>query len=441
MNYIPNSEETISSMLKDVGVEDIDSLFTDIPEELQYGKALDIPEGLSEMETAARLGELGEKNILRKISFLGGGTYHHYIPAAVKQIISRGEFYTAYTPYQPEVSQGGLQGIFEYQSMICRLTGMDAANASMYDGSSALAEAGMMSCSITRRQRLLVSAGIHPRYREVLETYCRARDIDLVTIPLKEGKTDLEILSEKIDKTSAGVLIQSPNFLGLMEDLGEAGDICHGVGGIYTVNVVEPLVLGLAEPPGSFGADIVVGEGQSFGNPVNFGGPHLGIMACRKKYIRKFPGRVVGMTQDGEGKKGFVLTLQAREQHIRRESATSNICTNQALCALAATVYLALLGGRGLRNLARINLERAHYAADRLAALPGFELPFEGPFFNEFAAAVPDTKEVKKRLKALGMEPGIELSRWYGGMENLMLFCVTELISKSDIDRMAEALK
>ena len=441
MNYIPNSEETILSMLKDVGVGDIDALFTDIPEELQYGKALDIPEGLSEMETAAHLAALGEKNSLRRTSFLGGGTYHHYIPAAVKQIISRGEFYTAYTPYQPEVSQGGLQGIFEYQTMICRLTGMDVSNASMYDGSSALAEAGMMSCSITRRQRLLVSAGIHPRYRDVLATYCRARDIDLVTIPLKEGKTDLEILSEKIDETSAGVLIQSPNFLGLMEDLGEAGDICHEAGGIYTVNVVEPLVLGMAEPPGSFGADIVVGEGQSFGNPVNFGGPHLGIMACRKKYMRKFPGRVVGMTEDRKGRKGFVLTLQAREQHIRRESATSNICTNQALCALAATVYLALLGGRGLRNLARINLERAHYAAERLAALPGFALPFKGPFFNEFAVTVPDTGAVKKKLKALGMEAGLELSRWYEGMENAMLFCVTELISKSDIDCMVEALK
>ena len=428
-------------MLGDLGMEDFDPLFADIPDGLQYRRPLNIPEGLSEMETAAHLHQLGAKNTLKGPSFLGAGSYHHYIPAAVARIISRGEFYTAYTPYQAEISQGGLQGIFEYQSMICRLTGMDVANASMYDGSTALAEAGMMSCSITRKQRLLISDGVHPRYRKVLASYCRVRNIELVSIPLKEGKTDLEILSEKMDKAAAGVLIQSPNFLGLIEDSREAGDICHSAGGIYTVNVTEPLALGLMKPPGYFGADIVVGEGRGFGNPVNFGGPHLGIMACKKKYIRKLPGRIVGMTEDKAGRRGFVLTLQAREQHIRRESATSNICTNQALCALAATVHLALLGGRGLKNLARINLERAHYAADRLAALPGFERPFKAPFFNEFTLTVPDSGRVKKRLKALGMEAGLDLGRWYGGMENRMLLCVTELITTSDIDRMAEALK
>ena len=370
------------------------------------------------------------------LSFLGAGSYNHFIPSVVDHIISRSEFYTAYTPYQPEISQGILQAIFEYQTMIAELTGTDLSNASMYDGSSALAEAMIMATSATRKNKILISKAINPEYRAVVKTYAWANNKELVELPFEDGITDANIIKNIIDDDTAAVMIQSPNFFGCIEDLEEIKKAC-GVA-ILVVNVGDPTSLGLLKKPGDF-ADIVVGEGQSFGNPMSYGGPYLGFMATKEKYMRLLPGRIVGKTVDADGKRGFILTLQAREQHIRRAKATSNICSNEALCALAATVHLSMLG-KNLKKVANLNVQKAHYAFDSLKKA-GCETIFKSHFYNEFVMKVKDSKSLQKDLLKHDIIAGLDLEKYYPELKNCVLFCVTEMHSKKDIDKLVELIK
>ncbi|MDA8441045.1 MAG: aminomethyl-transferring glycine dehydrogenase subunit GcvPA [Peptococcaceae bacterium] len=443
MNFIPNSTEQRQAMLERIGVKDMGELFSDVPSNIKLQRTLDIPEGLSEQEVVRHMHELAAKNVNLQeyTSFLGAGAYEHYIPSFVNQLLLRSEFYTAYTPYQPEISQGTLTAIYEFQSMVCELTGMDVANASMYDGATALAEAGLMACDITRRDQVIVSQTIHPEYREVIRTYLYGRDVEVLEIPYANGVTDLTTLAKLISDKTAAVLIQIPNFFGALEDGNKLGELAHAAGALLAV-AVNPVSLGLVQPPAAYGADIVAGEGQPFGNPINFGGPFLGFLACKEKYMRRMPGRIVGATHDRNGKPAFVLTLQAREQHIRREKATSNICSNEALCGLAFTMHLSALGKHGIGKLARLNLHKAHYAASQISKLPGFELAFTTPYFNEFVikTAVEPAKINAKLLEAkiLG---GLDLGRFFPELTKHILFCVTETKSKADIDRLVATLE
>jgi len=447
VSYIPHTEADRRAMLEAIGVGSVEELFTSIPEAVRH-PTLDLPSPLSEMELLAELREMSERNadLDHYACFLGAGAYHHFIPAVVDAVIGRGEFYTAYTPYQPEISQGTLQAIYEYQTMVCRLTGMEVANASHYDGATALAEAALMAFEVSRgrKHKVIVAPDLHPEYRQVLRTYLRGTALSLA------GDQDLQAgvkdLMELIDEDTACVLMQNPNFFGELlpvdgaDGLRALADSLHEAGGLLVV-AVDPISLGLFTPPGEYGADIVVGEGQSLGNPLSFGGPYLGLFACRDRYKRRMPGRLAGATVDTQGRRGFVLTLATREQHIRRARATSNICTNQALCALAACVYLAALGRHGLRRVAELCYHKAHYAARRIEDLPGYEV-LGRRFFKEFVVRCPrPPAEVNAHLLECGIIGGYDLGHDYPHLSGCMLLCVTEMNTREQIDRLAAALE
>ncbi len=443
MDFVPSTDKDREIMLKEIGVESVEALLTDIPQGLRKFD-LNIPKTLSEMELVKELKTAAEKNInvSEYTSFLGAGAYEHFIPSVVNYLASRGEFATCYTPYQAEVSQGTLQAIYEFQSMICELTAMDVANASMYDGASALAEAAVLSLRHTDRQKVVISQAVHPEYREVVKTYLQCLNIEIVEIPAPDGTTDIDVLSRTVDDDTASVLIQMPNFFGCLEEVDDLAKAAHKHGALL-IACVNPISLGIIKPPGGYGADIVVGEAQSLGNPLNYGGPYIGFFAVKKELMRKVPGRIVGATTDIKGRRAFVLTLQAREQHIRRQKATSNICTNQALCALRTCIYLCVLGKQGLADLARLNIHKSHYAMEEISKLQGFEPLFNKPFFNEFAIKATDGRTAEQINESLLKEKiigGLNLSGFYPALKNSMLFCVTETKSKDDIDRLVTAL-
>lgn len=442
MKFIPHTPEERKQMLELLQLEHIDQLFSDIPAEVRLDRPLEVHGGLSELELSRHMAGLAGQNVdtEQMICFLGAGAYDHYVPSAVKHILSRSEFYTAYTPYQPEISQGVLQAIFEYQSMITLLTGMDAANASMYDGASALAEAALMACAATRRDHVVVARTIHPEYREVTRTYLYGPGIKITEAPYREGTTDVKDVAELMDKKTAALLVQYPNFFGCIEDLKQLAEAAHAVGALLVV-CADPIALALLKSPGQCGADIVVGEGQALGIPLSYGGPYLGFMACKEKYLRKMPGRIVGQTVDVEGRRSFVLTLQAREQHIRRDKATSNICSNQALCALAATVYLSLVGKQGLRQVAELCLQKTAYAKKLLGSLPGYQVPWQTPVFKEFIIKTKISPEViNKELLKDNILGGLDLGKFYPELSGHMLLCVTEKRSRQEIELLAERL-
>lgn len=430
-------------MLDFLGIQDVAELFQDIPEAVRMKRDLDLIPAMSEMELNRHMTKLSSlnKDSSQVVSFLGAGVYEHYQPSVVDAMISRSEFFTSYTPYQPEISQGMLQAIFEYQTMVSELTGMDMANASMYDGPTALAEAGIVCCAHTRRNMLLVSRTMHPEYRAVLSTYAAGQAIEVVEIPEQDGRVNFSALKELCTNQVAGVLIQYPNFFGSVEDVQAIADLAHAQGTLLVVNTY-PIALGLLKAPGELGADIVVAEGQSLGNLVSFGGPYLGIMAARQELMRKMPGRIVGQTTDSEGRRGFVLTLQAREQHIRREKASSNICSNQALNALAATIFLAYMGKQGMRELALQNYHKAHYLKECLKQVHGVEVVFESPFFNEFVVRLTKpVREVQERLLGQGYLFGLALSEHYPEYADCVLLNVTEMRSREDIERVCKDLE
>lgn len=444
MRYIPNSPEERGEMLEAIGLESAEQLFESIPPQLRLQRPLNTPAALSEIELLDKFERLGQRNAAaRRTSFLGAGAYSHYIPTIVDHIISRSEFFTAYTPYQPEISQGTLQTIFEFQTLVCQLTGMDLANASMYDGSTALAEAVLMAERVTRRSKVIASASVHPQYLEVVKTYVQHAGIDLeiTDFDQKTGQGGAG-LSAAVDDQTAAIVVQSPNFFGFIEDLKALADAAHAKGALLVVAITEAMSLGLLKSPGACGADIVVAEGQSFGVPLSFGGPYVGLFATRDKYARQIPGRLVGEAYDKKGHRGFVLTLATREQHIRREKATSNICTNEGLIALAATVYMEAMGRRGIQEAAQQCLQKAAYTAKRIADLKGFSRPFNGPFFNEFVVrGSRNAAELLSRLaKEKEIEGGIALSRFMPGHDNDFLVCVTETNTREQIDSLVSAL-
>lgn len=444
MPFIPTTDKNRREMLEVIGVADIDELLTAIPDAARFKGEMDLPEALSEYEISRVMEELASQNehAGEFACFLGGGAYDHFIPAAVDHIVSRPEFYTAYTPYQPEVSQGNLQAIYEYQTMICELTGMDAANASMYDGATALAEAALLFHGQTRRPDILVSKSVHPFYRQVVHTYCNRAGIAVRELDIVDGITDLNHLSSALSDQTAGLLVQNPNFFGQIEAVDQMADPVHEIGGLFGVSA-DPISLALLKPPSEYGADLVTGEGQVLGNPLNFGGPYVGIFAVKKPLMRRMPGRLAGVTQDRQGRRGFVLTLQTREQHIRREKATSAICTNQQLCALASTVYLSLMGKKGLPLVADLCLQKAHYLADELYKIPGVEPLYSGPFFKEFAIRTPvPPQDLIDKMRAGKIFAGIDLSRFDEyGINSGLLIAVTEKRSREELDRYVETFR
>ncbi|MGM9927345.1 MAG: aminomethyl-transferring glycine dehydrogenase subunit GcvPA [Bacillus sp. (in: firmicutes)] len=439
--YLPMTENDQQEMLQAIGISTIDELFEDIPESVRFKGEYKIKKAKSESALTKELGALAAKNYDTKAytSFLGAGVYDHYAPIIVDHVLSRSEFYTAYTPYQPEISQGELQAIFEFQTMICELTGMDVANSSMYDGGTALAEAATLSCGHTRRKKILISATVHPEYKDVVKTYAKGQYIDVVEIPYVDGVTDLNALTAEMNEDVAGVIVQYPNFFGRIEPLADFEPIVHEHKAMFIVNS-NPLALGVLTPPGELGADIVVGDAQPFGIPAAFGGPHCGYFAVTSKLMRKVPGRLVGQTVDEDGQRGFVLTLQAREQHIRRDKATSNICSNQALNALAASVAMTALGKKGVKEMALQNIQRAYYAKKALEA-KGMEIVFEGPSFNEFVVKLPSSYEsCSSKLLQSGIIGGYHLGLTYPELKDHMLVAVTELRTKEEIDTLAQEL-
>ena len=444
MRYIPNSPDERAEMLKEIGVATTDNLFDSIPEELRLRDHLNVPAAMSELELLKQFEEMGARNqAAQRTSFLGGGAYSHYIPTIVDHLISRSEFFTAYTPYQPEISQGTLQAIFEFQTLVCQLTGMDIANASMYDGSTAMAEAVLMAERVTRRTKVIVSSAVHPQYLEVAHTYVQHAGIELQqALYCTETGTTLPESLNAIDDETAAVVVQSPNFFGCVEDLQALGEKAHAHGALLIVAVTEAMSFGLLRSPGACGADIVVAEGQSFGVPMSFGGPYVGLFATRDKYARQIPGRLVGEAFDKKGRRGFVLTLATREQHIRREKATSNICTNEGLIALAATIYLETMGRRGVQEAAQQSAQKAHYAAREISRLEGFSLPFSGPFFNEFVVRAPVAASplLDRLARVKAIDGGIALSRFDSDRPNDFLVCVTETNTRSEIDALVEGL-
>jgi glycine dehydrogenase subunit 1 len=445
MRYIPNSPEEREEMLEVVGLKSADELFRSIPQDVQLNRALNITEPLAESEVIGAMDEMAAKNsAARKPSFLGAGVYSHYSPTVVDHLIQRSEFFTSYTPYQPEISQGTLQYIFEFQTLIAQLTGMDVANASMYDGSTSTAEAVLMAQRVTRRDKVLIAETVHPEYVEVTRTYTQHGDSSFETVGFdKESGRILADDLSKLDDKCAALVVQSPNFFGCVEDLQALGDKAHAVGALLIVVVTEAISFGLLKTPGECGADIVVGEGQSFGIPMSFGGPHVGLFACKEKYVRNMPGRLAGIAYDKNGNRGFVLTLATREQHIRREKATSNICTNQGLIALAATIYMEAMGKKGLQEVAVQNAQKAAYAKKQIAALEGFSIPFSAPTFNEFVVRAPrDASEVLERLRTeKEIIGGLALSKYYSANPNDFLVCVTETNTKAQIDGLVEGLR
>jgi len=435
--YIPNTDAEKKEMMKQIGISDISELFSAIPEKLRRGDKCKIPPGMSEQELIVHMRELAMKNVSAYDlkCFLGAGTYDHFIPAAVGALTSRSEFYTAYTPYQAEISQGVLQATFEYQTMICELTGMDAANASMYDGVSATAEACAIALvSARKRNKIIVSDSVQPETREVIKTYMNGRDVVLLEIPFVDGETDYDALETAIDDNTAAVCIQSPNFFGIVEDMDRVGEMAHDNGAAMIVNT-DLISLGILKPPGKAGADFVVGDAQPLGNPMAFGGPHLGYFATSGKYIRKMPGRIVGETTDNKGSIGYVLTLQAREQHIRREKATSNICSNHALNALATTIYMSLVGKEGIKEVALRCANNARYTRDMLLKTGKFKDMFNKPFFKEFVvSADTDIKMLNENLHHMGYIGGYKLDKKFPWLKGGWLVAVTEKRTKQEID-------
>ncbi|WP_028986986.1 aminomethyl-transferring glycine dehydrogenase subunit GcvPA [Thermicanus aegyptius] len=441
--YFPQTEEDRKEMLSFLGVESVEELFQDIPEAVRLKRTLKVGEGLSEGELMRHMRNLAGKNtdLTQLVSFLGAGVYEHYIPSVVSHLLSRSEFYTAYTPYQPEISQGELQAMFEFQTMVCEITGMEVANSSMYDGATALAEAAMMAAGDKKRKKVIISRAVHPEAREVLTAYAHGQGIQVEEVAFEEGLTSLEDLERKMDETVAAFIVQYPNFFGAVEDLSSLGEVVHRKKGVFIVSA-NPVSLGLLTPPGRMGADVVVGDMQPLGIPPQFGGPHCGYFAVTSTYMRKIPGRIVGETKDEKGRRGFVLTLQAREQHIRREKATSNICSNQALNAVAAAITMAALGRKGYAELARLNFQKAHYAEHLISALPGYENPFKAPFFNEFVVKTPiPVREIQERLLRHGILAGYDLGKKYPELENHLLIAVTDLRTKEEVDRFVRLLE
>jgi len=440
--YIPNTPDVEKEILQEIGVTSFDELISNIPQKFRSACDVNLPPPLSELEVVKLLKGISSKNISSEnyVSFLGGGVYDHYIPPVIDFLIARSEFYTAYTPYQPEVSQGTLQSIYEYQSLICGLMGMDISNASLYDGATATAEAIFMACNVTRRSKAVISKLINPFYFEVLKTYLENRGVEIEVLQEKEGQTDFSELEGKI-KGSACLVVQSPNFFGVIEELDGLKEILGSSGSLF-IMIVDPISLGVLKSPGEYGTDIAVAEGQSLGIHQSFGGPFLGIIAARKDFIRNMPGRIAGMTEDAEGKRAFTLVLQTREQHIRRERATSNICTNQALMALSACIFLSLVGKKGIRKLAELCVQKSHYLSDRVSELKGFELVYRRPFFKEFVVSTPvkAMKIVEAGLEE-GFFPGVVLGDFYPERENQLLIAVTEKRSMEELDSFVNFLK
>ncbi len=440
MNYTPHTDSEVKEMLSDIGVSSVEELFSDISPDIR-AKSFNLPEGKSEFEVKKYLKDLSEKNSGRLVSFLGAGFYDHYIPSAVDSLSSRSEFYTSYTPYQPECSQGWLQSIYEYQTAVCRLTGMEVSNASLYDGGTALFEAVMMALRVTGRKKIIVDSGVNFIYRSILKTYISNLSVNLIETELSKNSVSSKDILSLIDNDTAAVVFQNPNFLGTVDDYSDIVGFAHERGAL-AVESVYPISLGLVKAPGEMGVDIAVGEGQSLGNYLSFGGPYLGILACKKKFVRKMPGRVVGKTVDVEGKEGYVLTLQTREQHIRREKATSNICSNQSLCALRALIYLCLLGRQGLRDLAQVIYNKTEFAKSLIESIPSVEVNREILTFNEFTVSVPKKADkVSAEMIKKGFVPGFPLGRVYKGMDNYLLISVTEKRSKEEISKFAATLK
>jgi len=465
--YIPNTQDQQKAMLKSIGLNSIDELFDYIPEEVKLGRRLNLPEPMSEYELLKHMRNLSSKNISTAdySCFMGAGAYDHYIPAVIKHMLLRGEFYTAYTPYQPEISQGTLQAIFEYQTMICELTGMDVANASMYDGASATAEAMLLACSSKHKRKVVISRTLNPEYKDVIKTYAKFNNIDVLEVGYKDGVTDLCQLKSVTNKEIAAVIVQYPNFFGVLENLADISNIAHK-NGCYFIVAADPISLGILKSPGEFGADIVVGEGQSLGNPLSFGGPYIGFFATTKELMRKIPGRIVGQTTDTYGRRGFVLTLQAREQHIRREKATSNICSNQALNALAATIYLTLLGKNGLKKVAELCVKKSHYTYQKLIETGRFEPVFKAPFVKEFVLRLNEknitsnmygcldfienkgtswniecdslVQKLNRKLLKNKIIGGYDLGKSFPELSNCWLLAVTEKRTKEEIDILVE---
>jgi len=446
--YLPATEADREMMLKAIGVSRIEELFSAIPADVRLTEPLALPEPLSEPVLIRYFRRLADKNLDtgRIVSFLGAGMYDHHIPAVVEYLLSRGEFVTAYTPYQAEMSQGELQASFEFQTMICELTGMDVANSSMYDGATALAEAAVMACAVTGRSRVLVSRAVHPQWRTVLRTYLDGLGYTVGDVPYETqgpeaGRTSVDACRELLDSSVAAMIVQTPNFFGVIENGAPFADLIHGAGGLL-IAAVNPISLGILKPPGEWGADLVVGDGQPLGMPMAFGGPSCGFFAVKKQYVRRMPGRIVGQTVDRDGRRGFVLTLQAREQHIRREKATSNICSNQALNALAAAMAMSALGPQGLAELGRLNVQKAHYAYKRLLALPGVSSPFAAPFFNEFVVHLPNSAEdFGPAMLDAGFLPGYHLGRDFPELANHWLLAVTEVRTKDEVDEFVSAVE
>ena len=442
MRYIPNSPEEREEMLATVGLTSARELFRSIPEDVQLNRPLNITEPLAESEVIAAMETMAAKNTAAsKPSFLGAGVYSHFSPTIVDHLIQRSEFFTSYTPYQPEISQGTLQYIFEFQTLVCQLTGMEVANASMYDGSTAMAEAYLMAQRVTRRSKIVVATSVHPEYREVARTYTQHGEAQIVEIEFDEATGRVGDLSALDDKTAA-LVVQSPNFFGCIEDLNALADAAHAVGALFVAVVTEAISFGLLRSPGACGADIVVGEGQSWGVPMGFGGPHVGLFATQEKFVRQMPGRLCGVAYDKNGNRGFVLTLSTREQHIRREKATSNICTNQGLIALAATIYMETMGKKGLQEVAMQNAQKAAYAAKQIAAIDGYSLPFSAPRFNEFVVRGdrPATEILEKLRTGPGIIGGLALLKYYEGHKNDFLVCVTETNTREQIDGLVGGL-
>jgi len=441
--YLPMTEEDKKAMLDEIGIDSTDELFSDIPESIRFKRDYDLKEVTSEFELKKELTGLANKNkkLTEYTSFLGAGAYEHFVPSVVDHVISRSEFYTAYTPYQAEVSQGELQAIFEFQTMICELTGMDVANSSMYDGGNSIAEAVNVSAATTRKDKILVSKAIHPEYRDIIKVYGKALDLEIVELDQKDGLTDLDQLAQELDEDTASVVLQYPNFFGQIEPLAEVNELIKKQKRTMFIVSSNPLALGYLTPPGDFGADIVVGDTQPFGIPVQFGGPHCGYFATTKKLMRRIPGRLVGETVDTDGKRGYVLTLQAREQHIRREKATSNICSNQALNALASSVAMTYFGKNGVRQMAELNMQKARYLKQELKNA-GLEVLYSDAFFNEIVIKGNQAvKDVNDQLIEKGFIGGFDLGKYYPELENHMLVAVTEIRTKEEIDTFVKELR
>jgi glycine dehydrogenase subunit 1 len=442
-SYLPHTPEDRRSMLETIGAATVADLFGEIPARLRLGRRLRLPEALAEPELRRQMQKLAAANANTEeyCCFLGAGAYDHYIPSVVDEVLRRSEFYTAYTQYQAEISQGYLQALWEYQSLIGLITGMEVANASLYDGGTAMAEAAMLACNAAQRAKIVAARTVHPHYRSVLRTYLKDRDCELQTADFGDGVTKLEGLAAIVNQNTAAVVIQSPNFFGAIEDIRPIAEIVHAQGA-YLIVCVDPLSLGVLEAPGCLGADIVVGEGQSLGLPLAFGGPYLGFMATTAQLIRKMPGRIIGQTTDNRGNRGFVLTLQAREQHIRRDKATSNICSNEALCALAAAVYLNAMGKKGFQEMAGQCLQKAHYAYDALTKITGCAAVFGAPFYMEFALRLSKpVAVVNQALLQKGIIGGLDLGKYYSELAGCMLLCVTEKRSQTEIDRLAREME